>query len=247
MDLLRKFWRHFFKYNWKFGVFLILLFGIPRFILVLHANVSGGYGQASVIFFLMWFTPLIFLTKQGRKEIGLKRPNNYLRLLVSFILGIMSCIVIFGIFQLLFDSTLGNAFVYIAKAGAGSAHFTDSDRLTYFLIAAIPSMIFSPIGEEFLYRGVIHGSFVPGYGETKASVLDSLAFAFTHLAHFGIIYNIGKWEFLPVPAIIWVLSMFAVSQLFFRCKQMCDSIFGAVLSHAGYNFAMMYFIFYHVL
>ena len=108
-------------------------------------------------------------------------------------------------------------------------------------------MIFSPIGEEFLYRGVIHGSFVSKFGEIKASVFDSLAFAFTHLAHFGIIYIAGNWSFLPVPALLWIVSMFFVSQIFFRCKLMCDSIFGAVFSHAGFNFAMMYFTFYHLL
>lgn len=106
-------------------------------------------------------------------------------------------------------------------------------------------MIFSPIGEEFLYRGVIHGSFVEKSGEFKASIYDSLAFALTHLAHFGIIYDGEAWQFLLAPSILWVLSMFLVSQLFFRCKMMSQSIFGAVLSHSGYNLAMMYLIFYY--
>lgn len=214
---------------------------------MLQANISGGYGSAFIIFFIMWFTPLVFLTKKGRKEIGIKRPINYLYLLYSFGLGILSCVIIFGVFQLLYNESLSNAFVYMSKAAGSANGIPDSDRLMYFLIAAIPSMLFSPIGEEFLYRGLIHGSFVKQFGETKGSVFDSLAFAFTHLAHFGIIYNAGEWRFLPIPAILWVISMFGVSQLFFRCKQMSGSIFGAIICHAGFNFAMMYFIFYHVL
>lgn len=114
----------------------------------------------------------------------------------------------------------------------------------YFLIAATPSMIFSPIGEEFLYRGVVRGSFVGRFGEVRASYLDGLAFALTHLAHFGIVYTVLGWTFLPVPAFLWVLAMFAVSQIFFRCKLFCGSLWGAVFSHAGFNFVMMYFIFY---
>lgn len=247
MESLRKFWLRFFSYNWKFGLVLILLFGIPRFILVLQANVSGGYSTVFIIFMLMWFTPFIFLTKQGRKGMGMKRPNYYLRLLYSFLLGVLSCAVIFGVFLLIFEKTDENAFVYISKAGAMPADIPPSDKLIYFIIAAIPSMIFSPIGEEFLYRGIIHGSFVSKFGEIKASVFDSLAFAFTHLAHFGIIYIAGSWSFLPVPALLWIVGMFFVSQIFFRCKLMCDSIFGAVFSHAGFNFAMMYFTFYHLL
>lgn len=247
MEPLRKLWLHFFKYNWKFGLFLILLFGIPRFILVLQANVSGGYSTASIIFMVMWFTPFIFLTKYGRKQMGMKRPNHYWQLLFSFIIGILSCGIVFGIFYLLFPDPSVNAFAYISKAGAMPAGINDSDRFVYFIIASVPSMIFSPIGEEFFYRGVIHGSFVDRFGETKASVFDSLAFAFTHLAHFGIIYSAGIWHFLPFPSLIWVLSMFFVSQVFFRCKQMCNSITGAIFSHAGFNFAMMYFIFYHII
>ena len=211
MESLHKIWSRYFGYNWQFGLALILLFGVPRFILVLDANMSGGYGTAFIIFFIMWFTPFIFLTRKGRREIGFKRPNSYLRLLYSFALGALACGAIYGLFYLFYGNTISNSLVYISKAST-SVVLDDSHRLIFFLIAAIPSMLFSPIGEEFLYRGVIHGSFVPKFGET-----------------------------------LWVLSMFAVSRLFFACKQMCDSIFGAVLSHAGYNFAMMYFIFYHIL
>lgn len=246
MESLRKFWQRFFSYNWIFGLFLILLFGIPRFALVLQANVSGKYNFAFIIFFLMWFAPLVFLTKQGRRSMGMKRPNHYVRLLFSFIAGVLSCAVVFGLFLLLYEKAEGNAFVYIAKAGGVPAGLADLDRLIYFLIAAIPSMLFSPIGEEFLYRGVVHGSFVQRFGETKASFFDSSAFALTHLAHFGIVYQITGWAFLPVPAVLWVFSMFTVSQVFFRCKLMCDSIYGAVFAHAGFNFAMMYFIFYSI-
>ncbi len=247
MEALRKIWRRFFEYNWKFGIFLIVLFGIPRFILVFQANMSGGYGVAFIIFFIMWFAPLVFLTKQGRREIGIKRPNQYIRLLYSFGIGILSCAIIFGIFLLLFDKSLSNAFVYMGRVGSVPGSISDSDKFIYLIISAIPIMLFSPIGEEFLYRGVVHGSFVSRFGETKASVFDSLAFAFTHLANFGIIYNAGNWSFLPIPAFIWVLSMFLLSLVFFRCKLMCDSIFGAVFSHAGFNLAMMYIIFYHIL
>lgn len=246
MKLLRKFWLRFFKYDWKFGLFLILLFGIPRFILVLQANVSGGYGSAFIIFLLMWFTPILFLTKEGRRKIGMKRPNQYIRLLYSFIIGALSCATIFGLFVLLFEKSLDNAFVYIAKAGIIPTDISGSDKLIYFIIAAIPSMIFSPIGEEFFFRGVVHSSFTSQFGETKASYFDSIAFAVTHLAHFGIVYHAGHWDFFLIPALIWILSMFFVSQVFFKCKQMCDSLSGAIFSHAGFNFAMMYFIFYHL-
>jgi len=246
MEFLRKYWLRFLSYDWKFGLLLILLFGIPRFILVMQANMEGGYGKIFIVFLIMWFAPLIFLTKQGRKNIGIKRPSKYIHLLYSFLIGIASCTLIFILFQSLYGNTLSNSFVYISRIGVSPENISSSDRLIYFIVAVIPSMIFSPIGEEFLYRGVIHGSFVGKFGELKASVFDSLAFALTHLAHFGIVYNGEAWNFLILPSILWITSMFIVSQVFFRCKVMSQSIFGAVLSHSGYNFAMMYFIFYHL-
>ncbi len=234
------------SFSWKFGLFLILLFGIPRFILVLGANAAGGYQMVSFIFVAMWFAPFILLNKQGRKEIGMKRPRGIGRMLLSFLAGMVSCAVIFAMYKSLYGETIQNAFAYIGKVSGDFSQLSDSDRLTYFIIAVIPSMLFSPIGEEFLYRGIIHRSFSGKFGEKNASAVDSLAFALTHLAHFGILWTVTGWAFLPVPAVLWVISMYAVSRLFFECKQWCDSLFGAVVAHAGFNLAMMYFIFYHL-
>lgn len=240
---LRKYWNSRFQYNWKLGVFLILLFGIPRFIIVLQSYVDRSYGIVMFVFLSMWLVPFILLTKDGRRNIGIRRPSHWWRIILSFLAGGLTCYIIFSIFSFLFQTSIENAFVYIGGNNPSSG-ITGPDRSIYFCIAVIPSMIFSPIGEEFLYRGIIHGSFVPKFGETKASVFDSLAFALTHIAHFGIVYVSGIWDFLPVPTMLWVLSMFVTSQVFFRCKLYCNSIWGAVAAHSGFNFIMMYAIFY---
>lgn len=240
---LKKCWSSYFQYNWKLGVFLILLFGIPRFMIVLQSYVDKSYGVVMFVFMAMWIAPFILLTKDGRRNIGIRRPSHWWRIVLSFIAGGLTCYIIIGIFFLLFQTSIENAFVYIAGNNP-SSDIAGPDRSIYFWIAVIPSMIFSPIGEEFLYRGIIHGSFVSKLGETNASVFDSLAFALTHIAHFGIVYVSGIWHFLPVPTILWVLSMFITSQVFFRCKLFSNSIWGAVAAHAGFNFIMMYAIFY---
>jgi len=198
------------------------------------------------MFVLMWFAPLIFLTKYGRKYIGITKPRSVVRLLYSFIIGAVFCGLLFGIFHLLYGNGIENCFAYISRSYTLPHDILETNKLTYFLIFSAVGITFSPIGEELLYRGVIHGSFVGRFGEQKASVFDSLAFGLTHLAHFGIVYSAGVWDFLPVPALLWVVSMFVAGQLFFRSKQMCNSILGAIVCHAGFNVAMMYFIFYHI-
>lgn len=39
---LKPLWSKIFNFNWKFGLFLILLLCIPRVVLVLHGNVIGN-------------------------------------------------------------------------------------------------------------------------------------------------------------------------------------------------------------
>lgn len=77
---LKKFWGNHFQFNWKLGVFLILLFGIPRFIIVLQSYVDRSYGTVMFVFLSMWIIPFILLTKYGRKGIGLKHPTHWWRI-----------------------------------------------------------------------------------------------------------------------------------------------------------------------
>lgn len=120
-------------------------------------------------------------------------------------------------------------------------------RYKLFYISLFISMTFSPVGEELLYRGVIHGCFVDKYGENKASIIDSLVFMIVHLPHFGIIYDSGAWRFPFFPALLSMFFMFMVARLFFRCKVYSNSIWGAVFAHAGYNCIMMYFTYFYIL
>ncbi|WP_237708808.1 CPBP family intramembrane glutamic endopeptidase [Gillisia marina] len=236
------------KFDWKFGLVLILLFGIPRFLFVLEANRTGNYNFTSLIFLLMWITPFILLTKQGRRKIGIKKPEKYIWLVYSSLLGIVICAIVFFIGQVLYDTSISNWFNYISNSYTIPAkNLEGSGRHIYFAIFAFIGMTFSPIGEELLYRGLIHESFVPKFGENTASVIDSLAFATVHLAHFGLIYSSGSLRLLFIPAILWMLLMFFTSRLFFYCKKRSGSIYGAILSHAGFNLAMTYFIFYYIL
>lgn len=246
--MLKPFWQKIFSFNWAFGLTLILLAGIPRFIIVLNANITGNYRMIAVIFLSMWLSPFIFLTKKGRSYIGIKKPANYYWVFYSFIAGTVICSIIYITAVLLFKHTVSNWFVYISRSySASGINLNGSQRFIYFIIYSVTGVTFSPVGEELFYRGLVHGSFAVRFGEQKASVADSAAFAVTHLAHFGIVYFFGSWHFLFIPAILWTFCMFVASRLFFICKQRTDSVIGAIVCHAAFNLAMMYFIFYYIL
>lgn len=237
--LYHKLWNRLFPNKWVLGIFLVLLFGIPRFILVLNSYETGQSQWVSIVFTIMWFTPLLLLTKQGRREMGIRRSTQPLWLVWGFLLGCGMSLLLFACTRILFGLEISNPFVYIASLAD-----TDNGSGVYFLIYLIIVMTFSPIGEELFYRGVVHQAFKDRFGEMGASVIDSAAFALTHLAHFGIIYVFCGWKFLPLPALLWVTCMFLTCMVFNRVRRESGSILGAILTHAGFNFAMGFLIFY---
>lgn len=236
-------------FNWQLGLSLILLFGIARFIIVLQANRTGSYSLTSVIFIVMIITPFLLLKKEGRNATGVKSASNIRWMAGSFVLGAVACTIIFFIGNMLYQNSIANWFVYISNSFSGipEGALAWETKLAFFMMFAITGMTFSPFGEELLYRGLIHQCFVRKFGSNGASVIDSLAFAIVHLSHFGIIYTGYSWEFLATPALLWVALMYASGRLFYFCRIKTESIYGAVLSHAGFNLAMTWFIFYHIL
>ncbi|MEP4531832.1 MAG: CPBP family intramembrane glutamic endopeptidase [Cyclobacteriaceae bacterium] len=238
-------WRDKIKFNPLFGLFLIVGLGIPRFILVLNATVTGQFHYVSIVFVVMWILPFVFLSREGRKFIGMRKIKSLKWIFYSFLLGAIASVTVYLLGDYFYQDTLHNWFVYMAQPFYKDLN--ETNRLVLFIISAIIGMTFSPIGEELLYRGLVHGSFQTNLGEEKSSFIDSAAFGITHLAHFGIIYVSGKWEFLLIPSLLWVILMFLTSRLFFICKKRTGSIMGAIVSHAGFNLVMMYIIFYHIL
>ena len=241
---LKSFWNKFFNFNWKFGLFLILVFCIPRFILVLNANETSNYKFIGLIMTIYAITPFIFLTKYGRKIIGLTKPNNYNWLFYAFVIGLIFSFILYFWGDFIYQHTFENWYVYIGKSYNIPNEINPNDKLILFAIMATTGMIFSPIGEEFLFRGIIHSSFAKSIGNFKASIVDSSAFALTHISHFGLVFINNEWKFFALPTIIWVLSMFIVSVLFYMCRRKSKSILGAIICHSAFNLGMTYCIFY---
>lgn len=247
-DFYRSMWRPFLRPGWRSGLFLLLLWSIPRFWLALWASQAGSYQYVSLIFVSMWIAPFILLGRQGRKEAGIRRPKSSGWLFVGFIAGLALCALMFGLSYQAYGLTGSNWLYHISGTYSNlPAEMDANTRLSFFLIFAAIGMTFSPIGEELFYRGLIHENFRHSFGQRGASVSDSLAFALVHLAHFGLAYTGGSWKFLFLPALLWVAALFGLCLSFSWFRQRSGSILGAVLAHAGFNLGMNYFIFYHII
>lgn len=246
-EYLNKIWHNHIGFNWILGLILILVVGIPRFVIVMKAYVSGNFYYIFLVFLTLWFLPFLFLSKKGLRFIGFKKAERRFYLPLALLAGVTMSVIVFLVGEWFYGDTISNWFVYISRSNGASGTPNESERLIFFLISGAMSMTFSPVGEELFYRGLIHGAFQVDFGQIKASYIDSLAFALTHLAHFGIVYNNQTWSLLFLPALLWVLFMFLASRVFFFFKQKSGSLAGAILCHAGFNVAMMYFIFYYIL
>ena len=243
---IRNIFRNFVGLNWKFGLFLILLICIPRFILVLKANESGSYSVIGMLMFISALIPFVFLNKKGIRSIGIVKSNKYNILLLSFISGLVLSFILYYIGDLLYASSTENFYVYIGNSYNIPEGISMANKRTMFVIMAITGMTFSPIGEELFFRGIVHKSFENSLGNKLASIVDSGVFALVHLSHFGIVYVSGVWKFYPLPSIIWLTSMFVLSLVFIFFKDKSQSIWGAVLCHSGFNLGMIYCIFYMI-
>jgi membrane protease YdiL (CAAX protease family) len=234
--------------NPRTGILLLVLFGLVRVTLVLQANVTGSYQVVSLVFVAMIALPSILLTRDGRRRIGLVRPPRRRWVLPAVIAGAALALGVYAGATALWDHTVSNPFSYIALTYSSvPASPSDGDRLIYFIIFATIGMLFSPIGEEMLYRGVAHESFAAGLGDRRAALIDAGAFAVTHLAHFGVVFVAGAWAFLPLPALFWVVAMFLASLVFYGFRKLTGSLVGAVAAHAGFNLAMNWVIFYAII
>lgn len=241
---LRPLWQRFFNFNWKFGLFLILIVCIPRFILVLNANASANYSYIDLIMVISAIAPFVFLNRCGRKAIGITKPRKLRWLFYAFILGLIASTVLYLLGEIIYAHSFKNWYHYIGRSYNIPDVISSKDKAMLFIIMASTGLIFSPIGEELFFRGIVHGSFKKSIGEKRACAIDSAAFALTHIAHFGLIFIDGEWLFLKMPTLIWVLSMFFVSLLFTICKRYSGSLLGAISCHSAFNLGMIYCIFY---
>lgn len=245
-NALKPFWSKIFNFNWKFGLFLILIICIPRFVLVLRANETANYAYIGLIMVISAVAPFLFLSKYGRKKIGLKKPKTKNWLVIAFIIGIVFSISLYYFGEAFYGNTYENWYYYIGKSYNIPIGIDEQSKLILFSIMASTGMTFSPIGEELFFRGIVHSSFAISVGDRNASFIDSTAFATVHISHFGLVFIKQEWKFLLVPTLIWVLSMFCVSILFYICRKRSGSILGAILCHAAFNLGMIYCIFYQI-
>jgi membrane protease YdiL (CAAX protease family) len=87
------------------------------------------------------------------------------------------------------------------------------------------ALLFAPLIEECLFRGVMYGGYRRSFGPVWAAILSLLLFWVLHLAE-----TFGYW-----PA---MLGIFALAAVALRYRLKCSAIGPAIAVHLGYNFVI---------
>ncbi|MFZ5970876.1 MAG: hypothetical protein ACOYXA_04740 [Bacteroidota bacterium] len=136
---------------WITALVCALALAIPRFIWMLQDR----YSHIILLFIIMSSIPLVLLNKSGRAQIGLARPSLKW-VIVSFFVGAAAAITIYLTGLLVFPDSESHWY-HIIMNSFNKEDVIASIKLSFFffLLFALPSMIFSPIGEELLFRGFL--------------------------------------------------------------------------------------------
>lgn len=242
---IRRPFRRIVGFDLRTGITVLAVTALVRIVIVLGANASANYQLVSVFFVVLIALPWVMLTRRGRTQIGFTRPQSWKAVVLAIAMGAAMCLATFALMTTLFGQSIANPFVYISSSySAIPQPLTDADRTIYFVIFAIINMTLSPIGEEILYRGMATEMLRTRLSERLTTCIEAGVFALVHLAHFGIIFTVTGWAFLPIPAMLWVGAMFLTALVFAYARRLSGSLLGAILSHSAFNLTMTAMIFY---
>jgi uncharacterized protein len=222
-------------------VFSVLFAAIRGF------GMLGSQGARPLIplgFVIMMLLPFVFLTAEGRRQIGLRKSNAGFNYVVAILYGVGAASLCFLLGILLFDNGPDNWFITIRNYYIGQVPgASDMPLQTFFIIVTVPALIFSPIGEELFFRGFLQDALQTRFGLQVSMVIESGIFGVVHLFHHGLVRNNGSIHFYPLSGMLWVILMFLTAYGFALLRKRSGSIYPAIAAHAVFNLTMNLCIF----
>lgn len=198
-------------------------------------------------FVLMWFVPLVFLTRYGREQIGFGRKLSWKWNAIGISLGAAAAGFCYLLGLLLYGKSDQNWFVSVAYAFQTDERIALLPRHIAYIAFTVPAIVASPVGEEIFFRGVTEQANRDRMSPRAAACFAAALFALAHLIHHGIYRGFEGIEVMPVSGAIWFVLMFATSLVFSFVRQKGGSIWTAIFAHAAFNLVMNTTIFYSLM
>jgi len=243
-SFLRPFWYRLAIPPWLLLLLVLAILAAARF------YSAFGPPQARILFLLhvlvMWTLPFLFLTHQGRRDIGLSRQGiTPVALILCSLVGVVGGLFIFWIGMALYGNSPDNWCVSIRDSFQLNQMLAVMSPAAAFAVIALLTMSFTPIGEEFLFRGLIQRSFTLRWNAVIATLVNGLAYGLIHLLHVhGLWHDAAGFHLRLVSGALMVLLLAGLGATFTLCRLWTGSLWCAVVAHAACNLAMIAAIFF---
>lgn len=210
---------------------------------------TGMLGPASLRallplgFVLMGVAPWVLLTPQGRRQIGLRKASTYRAYVQAVLFGALAAVACGALGLALFGTGADNWYASIADYYRHSMPTTGFGLLQLHLVFTLPALLFSPVGEELFFRGILQRALEDRFSARAATTAECALFGLVHVCHHGLVATAAGITLLPHSAALWVLLMSAVAWMFAWLRTRSGSLYPAMAAHAAFNLAMNIFIF----
>ncbi len=186
----------------------------------------------------MALAPLLLLDRTGWRQIGLAMPSGAAPVLRGLAAGAAAALACFGLAWLLAGAGADNPFVTIAASYRATFDTSALGPVALYLAFTVPAVMFSPIGEEVFFRGLLQRALEQRYGAAASTAIECGAFGVVHLCHHGLAPGPGGVAPGALSALLWVGAMCAVGWLFAALRRRSGSLLPAVAAHAAFNMTM---------
>jgi len=232
------------RLSWKFGLARGLPVALALALAFAAMRALGMLEPAQwrwllpLSFVCMAVSPWLLLSGAGRRQIGLLRPGSLAWFAPATVLGAVAAAVCFAAGMLAFGSGEDNWFVSIARNYRDTIPHHGLSTTQLFLVATAPALLFSPIGEEIFFRGLLQRALEERFSRRASTWIEALLFGLVHLCHHGLLATASGIRLLPLSGALWVALMCCVALLLAWLRHRSGSLFPAMAAHASFNLAM---------
>lgn len=191
-------------------------------------------------FIVMWLLPVIFLSREGRKEIGLCWPRGgAAAITLCAVIGVIAGLALFAVSAIGHGSPADNWMASVRTGMQLEQMRAAMGPAVILAVLAVPVLIVTPVGEEILFRGLMQQAFAMRWNAVVATAVNALAFGLVHLHVHGLVREAAGFHLRAVSGGLFVLGGAAVSVLLTLCRMRSGSLFAAMAAHAGCNAAVI--------
>jgi membrane protease YdiL (CAAX protease family) len=194
-------------------------------------------------FILMALAPWLLLSPTGRRHIGLERPASWHAVAPALLAGVLAALACYVAGMLWFGRSPDNWYMTVADSYRAMMDTTLFSTLTLHLVFTLPAMLFSPIGEEIFFRGILQRALEQRFSVLASTSIECGAFGLIHLCHHGLVLGATGVVIRPFSAPLWVAAMCLVAFLFAAITRRSGSLYPAMAAHATFNATMNTVIF----